>query len=116
MLGKNIQYITAPYFWTRFFNKSFCYTGFSFDHKDVVFRKDIDEKGNFLALYCGDEQCYSAAGVGSSSEMILINQAMRLGIPIKREDILKEDYFKDLKREILKNKDDCACQKNKVIG
>ena len=40
-----------------------------------------------MAVYCKKDDCYSAAGVGSSHEMILINQAMRLGIPIKKSEL-----------------------------
>lgn len=115
MLGKNVKYVTAPFFWTRFFNKSYSFTGFTFNHEEIVFKKDIDEKGNFLALYCGRKECFSAAGVGSSSEMIMINQALRLGIPIYKDQLKNDNYFNELKKEILKNKDQCACQKNKIL-
>ena len=80
MLNKKIDYVTCPFFWTRFFNQSFAFTGFNFNYDSVVMKKDVDEKGNFLAVYCKKDDCFSAVGVGSSHEMILMNQAMRLGI------------------------------------
>ena len=77
-------------------------------------KKDVDEKGNFLAVYCKKDNCFSAVGVGSSHEMILMNQAMRLGIQIKKNELENENYFKDLKKTILKNKKKCACEKKEI--
>ena len=42
MLNKKINYITCPFFWTRFFNQSFGFTGFSSDYDSIVMKKDID--------------------------------------------------------------------------
>jgi len=58
---------------------------------------DLD-KGKFMAFYCGEKECYSACGAGMSHEMILFNQAQRLGLPILKEQVKNDGYFEELKK------------------
>ena len=110
MLGKNIKYTTVPFFWTRFFNKSWAFTGFNTDFDSVVFNGKNDDKG-FLAVYCKEEECFGGSGVGRNHDLIIMNQAMRIGIPIMKEQVKDENYFKWLRKEVFKNKDACGCTK-----
>ena len=87
MMGKNIPYVTVPFFWTRIFNTSLCYTGFTKPNTEVVFQKQIDEKGNFLAFNCDENKCYSAMTRGFSHELILLNQALRIGLQFPRDSL-----------------------------
>lgn len=114
MLGKKVPYITAPFFWTRFFNKSFSFTGFHHKYNEVVMKDPLDQKGNFLAVYCQDDLCFGASGVGKSHELIMLNQAIRLGIPIRKSELKEKEYFQNLKKEIMKNKKNCACQRQNI--
>ena len=50
----------------------------------MVYKGDID-KGKFMAIYCEEEECFGAVGAGMGHNMILLNQAMRIGIPILKE-------------------------------
>lgn len=63
MLGRNVEYKTSPFFWTRFYNKSFGFTGFEFKHTDILYKGDV-ESGKFMAVYCDDRECFGAAGAG----------------------------------------------------
>ncbi len=110
MLEKNITYHTVPFFWTRFFNKSFAFTGFHREFDDVVLKGDLKEN-KFLAIYCKDKECFSASGAGRSHDIVIINQALRLGLKLNKEDVQKESFVSNLKKEILKNSSGCACER-----
>ena len=110
MLNKNIPYSTVPFFWTRFFNQSWAFTGFNTEFDNVIFNGKNDDK-TFLAVYCKEKECFGGSGVGRNHDLIILNQAMRIGIPIMREQVSDDNYFKWLKKEVFKNKESCGCTK-----
>lgn len=111
MLEKNIKYDSVPFFWTRMFNKSILYTGINKDTDEIVL-KGKPEEHQFVGLYCQKDRCHGAFGTGSSDQMITINQALRLNIPLKKEEFLEDDhFFRKLQVEIMKNIKKCDCKR-----
>lgn len=111
MLEKNVDYDIVPFFWSRLYNTSVCFTGNPQPNSDIVLKGDMEKK-SFMALYCKDDLCHAGAGSGSSHKLITLNQALSLGLPISRSKFLEdENYFKKLQVEILKNVRSCHCNR-----
>lgn len=111
MLDKNVKYDSIPFFWTRIFNKSILYTGQVKDVDDIVI-KGKPEEHKFVGLYCNKDRCHGAVGVGASEQLITVNQALRLNIPLKKEEFLNDDqFFRKLQVEIMKNIKQCDCKR-----
>lgn len=113
MMGKNVAYRTVPFFWTNIFKTRYSFTGFEKSGTEVVFKKDFDKDGNFVAFNCDPKFCYSVMTKGHDQETILVNQALRLGLPLSKESVLQESFFADLKKKIIQNQGSCFCEKDK---
>ena len=125
MLNKKIEFKNVPFFWTRFFNKSFCYIGYPknnnnlknekyLDQENIIIKGDL-EKGNFIGFYFDDNECYGVSCCGKNSDLVLINMAMMIGIKIYKEDVEKENFFENLKKKINNKSDLCKCMKGEFI-
>ena len=126
MLGKKIEYKNIPFFWSRFFNKSFCYIGYQNKNqnkrknnknfkKDVIIKGDL-KTGDFLSFYFNKDECYGVGCSGKNSDLVLIDIAMRIGIPIYKEDVQKQNFFEILRKEIDKKNELCKCMRDKYIN
>ena len=75
MLDKKKEYILAPFFWTRSFNKSLAFTGVPHKYDEVVIKGDLNniEKPSFSAVYCYKEYCHAMTGMGKSHDIITFN-------------------------------------------
>ena len=70
-MGKNVNYKTCPFFWSRFFDKSFAFVGFKTKYDEIVYKGDVDS-GKFMAVYCGERVCNGVSGAGMGHNMILM--------------------------------------------
>lgn len=111
MLEKQVKYDSVPFFWTRAFNRSITYTGLLRETDDIVLKGDFNEH-KFVGLYCKQDRCHGALGVGSSDQMITVNQALRLNIPLKQDDFLNDEhFFRKLQVEIMRSIKKCDCKR-----
>lgn len=55
MMGKNLPYQTVPFFWTSIFKTKYCFTGYEMSGTEVLFKKDFDSEGNFVAFNCDSQ-------------------------------------------------------------
>lgn len=113
MVGRNKPYVFAPFFWTRLFNKGLQFVGVPQEFDEIVLKGDLD-KGEFVAVYCQQDNCHSAAGMGSTKEIITLNHALRLGLPLKKEHVKKAEFFQDVEAEIRKKGHVCNCTRRKT--
>ena len=113
MVGRNKPYVFAPFFWTRLFNKALQYVGVPKEFDEVVLKGNLDSN-EFIAIYCQGEDCHSAAGMGSTKEIITLNHALRINLPLKKEHVKQADFFKDLEDEIRKKGHVCNCTRRKT--
>ena len=112
MLGKFVPYETVPFFWTRAFNKSLAVLGDVNGDYDVIV-KGKPEEFNFIAYYVNkSDAIVGAAGMGYNKELIAMNQAMRLGIPLLSSQVVDPGFsWESLYNRIKDSKQPCHCQR-----
>lgn len=112
MLTKMVPYKTIPFYWTRAFNKSLAVLGNPRADMDVVVRGKPEEF-NFIAYYVGKTgRIEGAAGMGYNKELIAMNQAMRLNIPLLAQNVVDPEYnWESLYNQIVTSKAPCKCQR-----
>ena len=108
MLGRRKAYTLAPFFWTRFFNKSFQFVGVPSQWDDLVMKGNLQED-TFVGVYCHNNNCHSAVASGKTKEIVLLNQAIRLGLSLDKSEVVKDTFFEDLEARVRKNMPNCAC-------
>lgn len=112
MMGKYVPYQTVPFYWTRAFNKSLAFVGISCRDSEVVIKGE-PAKLNFIAYYFDSlGRLTGAAGMGHNYDLIAINQAMRMGMRFRKEEVVAPDFdWKFLKERIAQSGKSCRCQR-----
>ena len=75
MLGHQLKYGGAPYFWTYHFGKRFGYLGHTEDWDSTVIKGDLGAE--FLVTYIKDGVVAAALNYGHESEMAALTQVIR---------------------------------------
>ena len=115
MLGKNIPYDMVPMFWTRQWATNLYYTGHAHTWDKVIVDGSLKER-KFLAYYIKDGRVNAVSGMGRNSDILLINQAMRLNIVPSLQDFNNGALdLEKLKISVDENKPNCFCRKKKIL-
>jgi hypothetical protein len=61
MLGKKQVFNTVPFFWTRHYNKTIQYVGYSDSQDDIFIQGDV-KAGKFLAFYTKGDKVDAISG------------------------------------------------------
>lgn len=78
MVGKEKEFKSVPFFWTRQFGFSLQYVGYVSDWDDIIVRGDIPSR-NFVAFYSKDGAIAAVAGCNNSLEMGTIAELIEMG-------------------------------------
>ena len=81
-----LPYDWVPFFWTRNFNKSLQYTGSGRGYERIHIDGRVDDL-KFLAYYLKGDRVLAAAGLQRSPDLMVLNEAMRLGLMPSASDI-----------------------------
>ncbi|QKG58241.1 FAD-dependent oxidoreductase [Hymenobacter sp. BRD128] len=76
MLGQQVKFTAAPFFWTQQYGKSLRYAGHAERWDEIIYQGDV-AKQDFLAFYVLENRIIAAAGMSRDADMIYI--AERLG-------------------------------------
>jgi NADPH-dependent 2,4-dienoyl-CoA reductase/sulfur reductase-like enzyme len=79
MLGKEMEYLSIPFFWTDQFGFSLRYAGYVKGWDEIIFRGKPSTR-NFAAFYAKDDQVLAAAGGGNVVKMAAVAEVMRRGL------------------------------------
>jgi NADPH-dependent 2,4-dienoyl-CoA reductase/sulfur reductase-like enzyme/nitrite reductase/ring-hydroxylating ferredoxin subunit len=78
MLGQQVQYTAAPFFWTQQYGKSLRYAGHAEHWDEIVYHGEV-EKQDFLAFYVQAGRIAAVAGMGRDADMIYIAELLSAG-------------------------------------
>lgn len=87
MLGKMTPYGRIPFFWTRHYNKSMQYVGYCFKPDEIYNWKGNVGEQKFVSLFIKNGQVQAAAGMGHSSDILTIQEAISQGVMPSAQDI-----------------------------
>jgi NADPH-dependent 2,4-dienoyl-CoA reductase/sulfur reductase-like enzyme/nitrite reductase/ring-hydroxylating ferredoxin subunit len=76
MLGQQVKFTAAPFFWTQQYGKSLRYAGHAERWDEIIYQGDVAGQ-DFLAFYVLENRIIAAAGMNHDTDMIYI--AERLG-------------------------------------
>lgn len=107
-----IPYNGVPFFWTRQWNKSVACVGYLGKGWDSIVIDGKPGEYNFAAYYFRNGRVIGAAGMMRSKDLMAINHAIRLNMPVTPE------YFNGtaldverLRKEMLAKGPKCHCQR-----
>jgi NADPH-dependent 2,4-dienoyl-CoA reductase/sulfur reductase-like enzyme/nitrite reductase/ring-hydroxylating ferredoxin subunit len=75
MLGQQVPYTAAPFFWTQQYGKSLRYAGHAEQWDDIIYHGEV-EKQYFLAFYVQAGRIAAVAGMGRDADMIYIAELL----------------------------------------
>jgi NADPH-dependent 2,4-dienoyl-CoA reductase/sulfur reductase-like enzyme/nitrite reductase/ring-hydroxylating ferredoxin subunit len=78
MLGQQVPYTTAPFFWTQQYGKSLRYAGHATQWNEIIYHGEV-AKQDFLAFYVQAGRIIAAAGMGRDTDMIYITELLGQG-------------------------------------
>ena len=80
ILGKRMPMDNIPFFWTRSFNNTLSFTGFTKGYTDIHILGDVKAK-RFIAFYIDKKRnkVLGAASMGALNPIQIVNEAMRNG-------------------------------------
>jgi len=67
----------VPFFWTRHYNKSLQYVGQASEFDTVHIDGDLGPEGKWLALYAKNDKILAAAGMGRSTDVLTVLEALK---------------------------------------
>lgn len=81
MAGKKFPMDNIPFFWTRQFNNSLAFTGYTQGWDEIHLTGDLSEM-KFVAYYIDkkSDRILGAAAMGTMNQIQIINEAMRNGV------------------------------------
>ena len=77
MAGKNIEYDSIPFFWTKQAGLNVRYVGHAAKWDDIIYWGEVSSK-KFIAFYIKNNRAVAAAGNDMDKEMAAIHMLMRL--------------------------------------
>jgi NADPH-dependent 2,4-dienoyl-CoA reductase/sulfur reductase-like enzyme/nitrite reductase/ring-hydroxylating ferredoxin subunit len=75
MLGQQVPYTAAPFFWTQQYGKSLRYAGHAEQWEEIIYHGEV-EKQEFLAFYVQAGRIAAVAGMGRDADMIYIAELL----------------------------------------
>ena len=78
MLGQQVKFTAAPFFWTQQYGKSLRYAGHAARWDEIIYQGDV-AKQDFLAFYVLDNRIVAAAGMNQDADMIYITELLGTG-------------------------------------
>jgi NADPH-dependent 2,4-dienoyl-CoA reductase/sulfur reductase-like enzyme/nitrite reductase/ring-hydroxylating ferredoxin subunit len=78
MAGKETQYDSVPFFWTRQFDVGLLYVGHAQRWEEIIYHGDLYTR-DFLAFYVKENRVLAVAGMNRDQEMAAAEELMRLG-------------------------------------
>jgi NADPH-dependent 2,4-dienoyl-CoA reductase/sulfur reductase-like enzyme len=85
MLGQQVSYTAAPFFWTQQYGKSLRYAGHAEQWDEIIYHGDV-AKQDFLAFYVQAGRIAAVAGMGRDADIIYIAELFgRDGMPAPAE-------------------------------
>lgn len=92
ILGKKIPIDNVPFFWTRSFNNSLQFTGVTQGYDKIHVTGDLASQ-KFVVYYLKGDKVVGAAVMGILNSVMIINEALRLGV-MPSADVIKKPDFK----------------------
>ena len=77
MAGKDIEYKSVPFFWTKQAGLNVRYVGHAVKWDDIIYWGEVSSK-KFIAFYIKNNKAVAAAGNDMDKEMAAIQMLMRL--------------------------------------
>ncbi|MDO7884817.1 FAD-dependent oxidoreductase [Hymenobacter cheonanensis] len=78
MLGQQVKFAAAPFFWTQQYGKSLRYAGHAERWDIIIYHGDVS-KQDFLAFYVLDERVIAVAGMNRDADMIYLAELLGQG-------------------------------------
>jgi NADPH-dependent 2,4-dienoyl-CoA reductase/sulfur reductase-like enzyme/nitrite reductase/ring-hydroxylating ferredoxin subunit len=78
MLGQQVAYTAAPFFWTQQYGKSLRYAGHAEQWDEIIYHGAV-EKQDFLAFYVQGGRIAAVAGMGRDADMIYLTELLSQG-------------------------------------
>ena len=93
MAGKKFPLDNIPFFWTRQFNNSLVFTGYTKGWDDIHVAGDLKEM-KFVAFYIRkeDDKVLGAAAMNSMNAIQIINEAMKNGVMPNATSLKNPDF------------------------
>ena len=109
MLGKMVPYSGVPFYWSRQWNKSVACVGYLKGGWDDVVIDGTPDDFKFAAYYFKGNRLVGLAGMMRGKDMITVNHAMKLGIPITKDYLKGTALNLDRLQEEIKSKGGSGC-------
>lgn len=77
MAGKEVEYLSVPFFWTNQLDSNLKYVGYTADWDDIIVHGVISAQ-EFIAFYVKNDKVLAAAGMGDSLRMLAIAELMHM--------------------------------------
>jgi len=107
MIGKRIPHTGVPFFWSRMYDMSFRFVGYSGDF-DSVHIDGNPSAMNFIAYYAKENKVVAAASVGRDPATMIISQAMQSNMMPSMEEIKSGNVTLDDIKAKLQSKKGCS--------
>jgi len=112
MIGKRIPHTSIPFFWSRQYDMSFRFVGYSGDF-DNIHIEGNPASMNFIAYYGKENKIVAAASVGRDPATMVVGQAMESNLMPSMEELKSGQVTLDDIQARIKSKKGCSkCKRN----